>query len=1454
LASISGFLWVKVRTRQGNEESLIGALDVLGLVKAGEWQIDFNTQNEATLLSSDAASIYGWPTEAPYFPFSEWRNRVQTSHTNGSSPVELFQQAIRDPQVVYDCTYAFQRPIDDKLVWLRDRGVVRRDPNGRAIRVLGIVVDVSEAVEQRNRLSAAQLLSQNALELANAGTWRFDLVNAPDLIIPSEEALRIWGIPSGTSSIHTSIWSACLQDQKATAELAQAKWDAVLHNAADAYDMTYAYRRPSDGQVAWLRSRGLVRRDANGTPLEMTGVVVDVTESTLQKDALVKSGMLARTALGLLKAGTWDWDVVNAPDVTTMSPEAAAIIGYHSAEPHLLTADQWRNSILPVSPEYVAQNTVLLEQLKRREIAGYDVKHRQIRADDGTLIWARVVANAIYDATGNLTRVFGVTLDVTEQVQEEAALKKSQLISEQALEMSHSGTWWVNCRESSDYFYTTERTNAIFGAMGDAKQRVVFKKFMQQAFVADPTSAKAALAAYKQFLDGASDRYDVVHAYTRPDDNQVVWVHNLARMERDAEGDPVQIYGVVMDVTERIHTERQILQTNMVLEQALALSKAATWSRDFVADSEGINFSQRALLILGFKDRPDGRVTGDEMNQRTCAAAGSEAAASLAQQIKDLFAGIVDDYELKYPFQRESDGELVWLHDIGSVKRNSNREITTMHGVLRDITRERLAEESILAAMEAAEAASRAKGDFLANMSHEIRTPMNAIIGLSGLALKNEMPPRIHDYLSKIRQSGEHLLGIINDILDFSKIDSGKMEIESIPFDLDDVINNVVNLISEKVESKGLELLCQVHAEVPRTLIGDPLRIGQILINLTNNAVKFTEHGEVHISIQVEEVTDGRVLLLFRVQDTGIGLTVEQTGKLFNSFAQADTSITRKYGGTGLGLAISKSLAQAMEGDIGAESVLGKGSTFWFSARLGVGSSEHFLPTPGIDIHGARVLVVDDNKAAALVLSETLTDIGFAVDQVHSGLEALEALRSAEALSKPYVFVMMDWQMPGMDGLEAVKAIQDMLPHAAPFVLMVTAHRRQELIKGAQRLGISHVLSKPVSGSMLVNTMMQIMGHGQAISSPIPAPRATVALEGQLGHLGGARILLVEDNEINQLVASELLHLAGFQVDVAENGQVGVHQVHARESDQIPYDLVLMDMQMPVMDGVTASRLIRERYTADQLPIVAMTANAMRADRDRCIDAGMNAVVTKPINPEELWKALLDWIKVRPGMGQPFDVQATAATATDELPALMQALQAIPDLDVKQGLQRCTHNPAFYASMLRRFVVSQEGVSQRIEEALASKDLLLAERLAHTLKGVAGNLGASSIQHDAEELENALQRGTPMAQARAALERTAAALDALITALKAAPGLVKLESPLLQEKWGEAEHAELERLVDKIRLLLAGDDPDAQTEWEAHARLLRANYPNGAAIEAAINDFDFEQALALMDEAVSTPH
>ena len=764
-----------------------------------------------------------------------------------------------------------------------------------------------------------------------------------------------------------------------------------------------------------------------------------------------------------------------------------------------------------------------------------------------------------------------------------------------------------------------------------------------------------------------------------------------------------------------------------------------------------------------------------------------------------------------------------------------------------------LQQDELRLAKESAEGATRSKSDFLANMSHEIRTPMNAIIGLSSLALKNEMPPRIHDYLSKIRQSGEHLLGIINDILDFSKIESGKMEIETVAFDLDSVIDNVVTLVSEKVEQKGLELLCSVDVNIPKTLIGDPLRIGQILINYANNAVKFTHKGEVHISISVKESTSNEVLVLFGVSDTGIGLTPEQMARLFKSFEQADTSTTRQYGGTGLGLAISKSLAEAMHGEVGVNSQYGKGSTFWFTARLGIGSEEKFLTTPSIDLKNSRVLVVDDNEAAALVLSDILTELGFAVEHVNSGQEALEKISSSEVANSRYDFVMMDWQMPDMDGLETVKQIQKMGSSTSPLVLMVTAHKKEELVLEAGRLGIKHVLSKPVSGSTLVNTMMEVKGFAQSTSTArILRHQLNSTLENQLVGIAGVRILLVEDNEINQQVACEILASVGLHADIAENGKIAVHQVQAKIEEALPYDVVLMDMQMPVMDGVTASRLIRETHSAEKLPIIAMTANVMKVDRDRCLDAGMNGFVSKPIEPEELWRALLTWVKIREGMGSAVAAPIAPKEPVDEDAAsLLKALHTIDALDVSSGLARTTNNPKFYVSMLRKFVASQHDAAHRIALCIESGDREAGERLAHTLKGLAGNMGATDLQMHAAQLETVLRNQAEHAELRAALAQTAGALDKTMASIRAAKGIIEQAAASDSQVLSDDDKKVVKQRLQQIRELLSSDDPGAAEVWEENRSLLNSAYEDAEKIEAAIAGFNFDEAIGLIDKLAS---
>ena len=530
-------------------------------------------------------------------------------------------------------------------------------------------------------------------------------------------------------------------------------------------------------------------------------------------------------------------------------------------------------------------------------------------------------------------------------------------------------------------------------------------------------------------------------------------------------------------------------------------------------------------------------------------------------------------------------------------------------------------QEEARRARDEAQKAARVKAEFLANMSHEIRTPMNAIIGLTHLALKTNLDPRQRDYLRKVESSGQHLLGIIDDILDFSKVEAGKLAVEEADFELDKVMANVANLVADKAAAKGLELIFDIAPEVPTWLRGDSLRLGQVLVNLANNAVKFTERGEVGIEVRVRERSAGGMLLHFAVHDTGIGLSTAQVAGLFQSFAQADASTTRKFGGTGLGLAISRKLALLMGGNIGVSSKPGKGSTFWFTAQVGEARAPARPAVALGTMNGRRALVVDDNDNAREVMCDMLVALGFEVREASSGEEAVEMVRQAAAVGKPFDILYLDWRMPVMDGVETARQIAGLGLASGPAVIMVTAYSREDVRREAELVGVKDVLVKPVTAALLQGATAGALATAHACD-PSPGAAGEAAEPVRPTPLQGARVLLVEDNEINQIVAAAILAESEVVVDVAENGEVAVRMVQDSR-----YDLVLMDMQMPVMDGLAATRAIRRLPGFETLPIVAMTASAMEADRRRCMDAGMNGYVTKPIEPDELHEALATFMR-----------------------------------------------------------------------------------------------------------------------------------------------------------------------------------------------------------------------------------
>jgi two-component system sensor histidine kinase/response regulator len=804
------------------------------------------------------------------------------------------------------------------------------------------------------------------------------------------------------------------------------------------------------------------------------------------------------------------------------------------------------------------------------------------------------------------------------------------------------------------------------------------------------------------------------------------------KTQRDEDGAPFRMAGIVTDITERKRAQEALrhseelyrtvveqaaeniflvdVETKRILEANVALHRSLGYTPeelqditlyDIVAhDKQSVDQNTQRILEGGYRflherryRRKDGSLVDVEVSASAISYGGREAMCVVAHDITE---------------RKRSEEEIRLLNE--SLERRVEERTEQLQNAVGELEKAR----------NEAESANRAKSSFLANMSHEIRTPMNGVIGMTGLLLDTDLSPEQREYAETVRLSGENLLAIINDILDFSKIEAGKMELEDADFDLGMVVEEAIGLHAERAHAKGLELANLIEHDVPSALRGDPGRLSQILTNLIGNAIKFTEEGEVVLHVRLDHENherDGSAVLHFEVKDTGIGMTDEQKGRLFQAFTQADVSTTRRYGGTGLGLAISKQLVELMGGEIGAESEPGVRSTFWFEVPFAKSSEgARIAATPRTDLHGLRVVVVDDNETNRKIVHHQVVSWGMKNGMAANGPQALEMLRGAAESGEPYGLAILDMQMPGMDGMELARTIKAEPEIAATRLIMLTSLGRRVDAEEAHRMGISAYLTKPVRQSRLYDAIATVMG-APAQTMPEEAQPATLHSRRKDTAPSGARILVAEDNPINQKVAVRMLERLGYRADVVADGLEAVEAL-----SRVPYHAILMDVQMPEMDGYEATAAIREREgaAARRTPIIAMTANAMEGDREKALEAGMDDYVPKPVKPQELEAVLGRWVsKADEDKASVFEGGVGSATREDsgEDPLDRSVLAGLRELQVEG-------EPDLLKELIELYLADVPPQLVALRKAVEAGDAHSVERIAHTLKGSAANMGA----------------------------------------------------------------------------------------------------------------------------------
>jgi two-component system, sensor histidine kinase and response regulator len=905
-------------------------------------------------------------------------------------------------------------------------------------------------------------------------------------------------------------------------------------------------------------------------------------------------------------------------------------------------------------------------------------------------------------------------------------------------------------------------------AFGIRREDFIGKRVLDLEYI--PEAERIAFQAEDEAIiaQRGSARREIDIVYADGGKHRVIYMITAFQL---ADGSPAGMLGVLFDITERRQAEERLQEITDDLPGAvfrLRREPAMVRHVDFVSagverlfgiprDEARADFN-RLLATVHEDDRP------------------------LVLESFQQSASTLTRLRANFRVRRTGD-ELVWLHCEASPHLQDNGDII-WNGALYDISTEKEAEAALARAQQSAEAANRAKSDFLANMSHEIRTPMNAILGMTHLALDTGLDRHQRRYLERIDAAAQSLLRLINDILDFSKIEAGKLDIEQAPFRLGDVLQSLADLLAHKAQDKGLELLFRVPPELASaTLLGDALRLGQLLVNLVGNAIKFTDQGEILVAVERLPQEGEGLRLAFTVRDTGIGMAPEVQSRLFQPFEQADSSTTRRFGGTGLGLAICRRLVDLMGGHIEVESQPGQGSSFRFEISLATtDEAPEALTLPETDLAGKRILVVDDSATGRDILATLLTSLRFQVRAVQNGPRALTELQIAQEEGDPFDAVLLDGRMAGIHGLETARLIRaDELLRPPPKLILMVPQGAETCAEQHPDIVLEGILNKPVNPSALFDTLMEAF-HGPLSGRRKKSPRTPPT-----PHLEGTRVLLVEDNAINQDVASEILRRAGLVVAIASNGQEALDKL----AEQV-FDAVLMDVQMPVMDGFEATRRLRADPRLSHLPVIAMTASVLPEDQARCLAAGMNDFVAKPVDVAALFATLGRWVK---GLSLPASPQPVGS---DPGP-----LASVPGLDASAGLRRAGGDLGRYLHLLDKFRRHHGQGLAELHPLLDQPDKEAARHWLHGLKGVAGNVGAVAVAEAAQTLQDALTADADTRQT--ALADLGSWLDVLWQGLAPHLDNPALASPAQQEHDTER----FPQLLGKLRQQLDDHDTGA---------------------------------------------